>query len=114
MPEFTRPTTLAEAQARKEAYRRAIADLDWQDQPQTSSGCFSINEMWVVFNKVANPTNWKLPINIKIELAPEEVSILERAIPHFTGGGAAFVPDRMKGDNWWRVTAPGYYTCIGA
>lgn len=107
-----RPTTLEEARARREHYESITRELDWQDKP--SSGGYSTNEMHVVFMKVRNPKHWKLAIDWKGELTEEERLILERAIPEFTGGGASFVPDRMAGDNVWRVKAPGYYACIGA
>jgi hypothetical protein len=64
------------------------------------------------FNIVANPVNWKLPID-KDDVSEESFcqKIISKAIEFFTGSTATWteLPDKS-----WNVKAPGYYIATGA
>jgi len=61
------------------------------------------------FNKVADPENWKNPINAVIPL--KDRNIVDRAIKYFAGSVAKF---SWCGNNSWYVKANGYYMDIGS
>lgn len=104
-----KPRTLAEATARRLHYQQVTKDLDWEDRP---SGAYSTNEMWVVFGKVQNPKGWKFGQRGYFDLTDEEINILQRAVPEFTGGPVSITPTEIKGNYY--VQFEGYYIHIGA
>lgn len=61
------------------------------------------------FDKVRN-RNWKGPINKIVRLKPDEYEHLIEAVAHFTGSVADI---EELGNGKVRVTADGYYACIG-
>jgi len=60
------------------------------------------------FNKVANPANWKYPIDAVIPKA--DLDVTETAVTFFAGCSVEVVEDR--GDEV-RIQAIGYYLAIG-
>lgn len=105
------PTTLAEARARKAHYVSVYKDLDWRDQPQGKTGP-SQNELHVVFMKIADKANWKVPIDWTGHLTNDEVQLVQKAVNDNAGGGAVVRETGVPGE--YRITAPGYYNKIGA
>lgn len=89
-------------------------------------------ELSAAFDRVKNPANWKLHIDTLLPgtLTRAEMRLIEDAVIHFTGSLCEIVPDDGHGNNpgwgwqdaeppgnhppFWRVTAAGYYVCIGS
>lgn len=69
-----------------------------------------------LFNTVADPDNWKNPIDAVIDLDPADEELLKRAVVFFTGSVATIERDPFGRDNGIeaRVVADGYYNAIGA
>lgn len=76
---------------------------------------YSIGALRVAFTNVANPDNWKLPIDAPVDAA--SIAILRVAIPFFTGSVAKFTkrePNGPLGPVRLFVKADGYYKAVGA
>jgi len=73
---------------------------------------YTQEQLLAAFNKVANKTNWKLPIDKKVSLSSvDEVDLVVEAIIHFTGSVPSY--DQLDGDVY-HFQAQGYYIAIGA
>lgn len=71
-----------------------------------AAGGYSQDALSAAFNAVQDKTHWKNPVNAIVDR--DQIEILTRAIPWFTGTEAAFSdvdgdPDKVV------VTAPGYF-----
>lgn len=79
----------------------------WVDHMKSG---YSDEELSAAFDLVQNQENWKLPIDhtVRDEVPQHQV---EAAITFYTGS-VATIEDRSDGS--YRVTAAGYYACIGA
>ena len=71
------------------------------------------------FNRVANPTNWKLPIDATLGCTPLELAMIVESVRFFAGCTATAVyiaPARNapRARLCYRITAPGYYAAVGA
>jgi hypothetical protein len=79
----------------------------------------TFGELQDAFDKVANPENWKMPINVcvAIESDRDEAAIRE-AIRWFTASEPTITPEKYipgtKRATRYRVLARGYYATIGA
>lgn len=74
-------------------------------------------ELSKAFDRVADKSNWKKPIDATVNLTDSEREIVAKAVTFFTGNVAKFEKVRAKGSQpfaGYRVTAPGYYRMIGA
>jgi hypothetical protein len=79
-------------------------------QPAKVYGGFTHEQLSAAFNLVKNPENWKLRIDATVP-GETDVMLLHSAVEFFTGGGAEIVSQK---DGTLRVTASGYYACIGS
>lgn len=76
-------------------------------------------ELSEAFDRVKNPDNWKLPINVTLPvwLARREKTMIEAAVVFYAGCCPEFTELRdgsggvIRGT---RVTAAGYYAAVGA
>lgn len=66
-------------------------------------------ELRAAFALVKPAGNWKMPVDAVIPAGTDH-RLIEDAILFYTGGMAEF---QRQGESW-RVTAPGYYHCIGS
>lgn len=70
-------------------------------------------ELRDAFDRVANKTNWKLPVNAVIEATAADQLLISEAVVFFTGS----VPTITRVPNWPHlslVRADGYYKAVGA
>lgn len=99
------------------------AQLDAQVVMQHAGKPVTRAELNDLFQKVQNRSNWKYPIEAVVELDDDEVAKLSYAIGFFAGSPSEFIscnspvargPVVTPGKQWYMVTAPGYYVCVGA
>ena len=76
---------------------------------EDSMGGFTQEQLQDGFRKVANPSNWKMPIDAEID--PKDRDVVARAVPFMTGGDVHF--EELPSGRL-RVTGPGYYNSVGA
>lgn len=75
-------------------------------------GNWTREELIAAFARVRPPLNWKNHIDVVIaDHGENDHNLIDAAVIFFTGGPATF--DTLTGGRV-RVTAPGYYTCIGS
>ena len=72
-------------------------------------GGYTDDELRVAFALVKNRENWKLPVDAIVPV-DTDLRVVDAAVCYFTGGGIDQQPVR----DGWRVTAAGYYACIGS
>lgn len=72
---------------------------------------YTQQELQDVFNLVKNRTHWKRRINKTLVLTGEQQRLVSAAISYFCGSPSEF---QQLPNGKVRVTAPGYYACIGA
>ena len=68
-------------------------------------------ELSAAFKRVANPDNWKMPIDRIVELDDASKNLVAAAVTFYTGSVASFT---AMPENLYRVKADGYYKAIGA
>lgn len=69
-----------------------------------------------LFNRVCSE-NWKDPIDKTLVMNREDSMLMSDAVEFFTGGPARVVPVNPRDSKLmavYRVTADGYYACVGA
>lgn len=88
-----------------------IAELDAQVVDRIGGRDVTRGELRTFFDAVANPSNWKLPIDCVVTADAAQLAMLSHAVAFFTGSTLDAWP--MGGDRW-RVTAIGYYNAVGA
>lgn len=77
-------------------------------------------DLSAAFNRVADRSNWKLPIVTEISISSDfEMETIRRAVEFFTASRATFTPVRVlracvPGVMLYRVEAAGYYAAVGA
>lgn len=70
-------------------------------------------ELTAYFNKVADPTNWKLEIDKVVELPTEfDRAMMFTAVLFFTGSAAELFHQHGEPGKY-RVMAVGYYAAVG-
>lgn len=72
-------------------------------------GGYTDNELREAFALVKNRENWKLAIDAVVP-ADADMGRIDAAVAYFTGGCIT----QQKVPGGWRVTAAGYYACIGS
>lgn len=73
---------------------------------------YTNEQLHAAFKLVQNPQLWKMPIVYLLhEPTQAQLDLIEAAVRFFAGSTALFVS--LANGNV-RVTAPGYYVCIGA
>jgi hypothetical protein len=78
---------------------------------------FTRAELRTAFDRVANKSNWKLPVDsvVVFTTGPRERIALHVAIRFFTGSSATMeVVKLAEGSSTYRVRAAGYYAAVGA
>lgn len=68
------------------------------------------SELADAFNLVANKENWKLPIDVTLDMADVNIRLIVDAVVHFTGS----VPSFTYIENRIHIRAAGYYATVGA
>jgi hypothetical protein len=60
--------------------------------------------------------NWKSRINVRLDLTDDEIEEVSAAIAFVAGSPSEFepIPGGKNGKQRYRVTAAGYYSCVGA
>lgn len=95
-----------------EAILKAEDEVRAKYEAGTFSEGFSIMVLRVMFEKVADPSNWKLAIHSTIKKT--DVAIVAAAIRFFAGCSPIFSPIGSGNGPRVRVFAVGYYTAVGA
>jgi hypothetical protein len=73
---------------------------------------YTQQQLHAAFDRVCNKNHWKKPINKLVTVkSKDELDVIKEAVIHFTGGVADI---EQVGPNKYRVTASGYYNCVGA
>jgi hypothetical protein len=83
---------------------------DYTEEDNPVFGGYTREQLSAAFNLVKNPENWKLPVDAVIS-AGVSTDLVSSAIAFFAGCPAEFQPAPEGG---FRVTAAGYYACIGS
>lgn len=71
---------------------------------------FTREALLEAFEKVQSPSGWKYPIDTIIESKDLEITV--ESISYFAGS-PTFVEETLKNGKI-KITAPGYYVCVGA
>lgn len=82
-----------------------------ETRPDAVYSGYTRDELSEAFDQVKNPGDWKLPIDATVP-ADADRDCISAAVAFFTGSPAAFAAGPRAGR--WRVTAAGYYACIGS
>lgn len=77
------------------------------------------SEVSAIFDRVADKSNWKLPIKAEVALDFADSDLLREAVIFFTGSVPTMEViepflNRNDGRSMYRVTAAGYYSAVGA
>ena len=76
-------------------------------------GGYTRDQLLEVFNKVADPDNWKGSIQATIPAS--DFDCADKAVCYFTGGGLEIVKEMERdGEIFYDVFGHGYYVHIGA
>lgn len=83
------------------------------DDERAVFGKYTDRQLHRAFDAVANPENWKLPVDAKIPAEGVDTALIADAVAYFTGSAAEIYPD-PDDPGWLLVDAAGYYICIGS
>jgi hypothetical protein len=75
-------------------------------------GEYTRAELTEAFDLVANPENWKYPIDAVVKDDPDLIRAIGRAVPFFTGSTIEVL--RAGRGKLKRIVAAGYYSAVGA
>jgi hypothetical protein len=78
--------------------------------PVNVYGGYSYDQLKAAFALVRPASDWKLPIDAIVPAETDTMAV-HAAVEFFTGGQAEIV---SRPNGTMRVTAPGYYACIGS
>ena len=92
------------------AFERAIVAKSLEELSAGRYAGHQITDLEAAFRLVRPAGNWKLPIDATVP-AGTDLSLIDAAVCFYTGGPIETQP---LPDGRHRVTAPGYYACIGA
>jgi len=83
------------------------------DNERPAFGKYTERELHRAFDAVANPENWKYPVDARIPAEGVDTNLIADAVAFFTGSHAEIYPDPDE-TGWLIVDAAGYYACIGS
>jgi hypothetical protein len=100
----------------------SLADVDWRllraaiaappavaAEPADDYMGYTREQLEAAFALVRNPENWKLPLDATVP-ADYDTSLIDAAVGFFTGSPCEFITMT----DGVRVTAAGYYACVGS
>lgn len=97
-----------------------LADSYAQEVDKIDGRPVTRGELAAVLELVADKRGWKYPIDATVALTELQLKLMDISIPFFCGGSVEMAPtgkrqaDFQGGAAIYRVTAAGYYACIGA
>jgi hypothetical protein len=89
---------------------------EWTANLPTHDYAEHLRAVFQIVSSQRRTKNWKNPINVRLDLTDAEMEDVSEAIIFVCGSPTEFepIPGGKNGKQRYRVTAAGYYACIGS